>query len=475
MRNLFFFFIIFLSGTAAHAQAKETDYKEALRIIDVWLNAQRDFDRLPGISVAIVKDQNIIFSKGYGFADVEKKVPMQPETICSICSISKLFTSVAAMQLWENGKLRLDDSVNALLPDYSLKQQYTETVPITIRSLLTHSSGLPREAAYPYWSAPDFNFPTEKEIHQKLQGQHTLYPSSTYFQYSNLGMSLLGEVVANVSKTAYESYVEKNILAPLQLTSTHPSLPENLWRGKMATGYSALYRDGTRKMMPFFQAKGIAPAAGYSSNVIDLAHFASWQFRLLGSGSKEVLRPSTLKEMQRVQWVDPDGKTTWGLGFVAFQRNGTSYVGHGGSCPGYRTALVLSPKTKIAVTIMINAQGTEPEKYALDVFEILKKAKDITDTATINIDLEAYAGNYDGYAWSGEDVVLPWKGKLAVFNVPSNNPADEMQLFKWVAKDSFRRVRKDDDSLGEELRFERDASGKVVRLIQNDNFQNKLQ
>jgi CubicO group peptidase (beta-lactamase class C family) len=474
MRYLFFFFIAFLSCIVANSQAKETDYREALRIIDVWLNAQRDFDKLPGISVAIVNDQKIIFSKGYGFADVEKQVPMQPETICSICSISKLFTSVAVMQLWEQGKLRLDDSISSLLPGFNLKQQYAETVPITIRSLLTHSSGLPREAAYPYWSAPDFYFPTEKEIKEKLGGQQTLYPSSTYFQYSNLGMSLLGEAVANVSKTSYENYVEKNILEPLQLTNTHPSLPKNLWRGKMATGYSSLYRDGTRKMMPFFQANGIAAAAGYSSNVIDLAHFASWQFRLLNNDKKEILRPSTLKEMQRVQWMDPDGKLIWGLGFGILQKNGINYVGHGGSCPGYRTSLALSPKSKIAVSIMINAQGTDPDKYIASIFEILNKAKDAADTSTNNIDLDAYAGNYDSYAWGGEDVILPWKGKLALFDVPSDDPANSIRLYKYISKDTFRRMRKDDDSLGEELRFERDSNGKIVRLLHNDNFENKL-
>ena len=105
MKHVLFFFISLLICIAATSQTKETDYKEALNIIDAWLNGQRDFDKLPGISVAIVNDQNIIFSKGYGFADVEKKVPMEPETICSICSISKLFTSVAVMQLWEAGKI----------------------------------------------------------------------------------------------------------------------------------------------------------------------------------------------------------------------------------------------------------------------------------------------------------------------------------------------------------------------------------
>jgi len=472
MRYLIFLLALLLCNDAI-SQTKKTDYKEAVRLIDIWLDAQRDFDKLPGISIAIVSDQDIIFSKGYGYADVEKKVPMTAETIGSICSISKLFTSVAVMQLWEQGKLRLDDSINALLPDYKLKQQYNESVPITLRSLLTHSSGLPREAAYPYWSAPDFYFPTTKEMTQKLKDQQTLYPSSTYYQYSNLGMALLGEAVAKVSNKSYENYVEQNILQPLNLTNTHPSLPKNLWGSKMATGYTALYRDGTRKPAPFFQAGGIAAAAGYSSNVIDLARFASWQFRVL-NGNKEILRPSTLKEMQRVQWMDPDGKTTWGLGFVNFKEGGTAYVGHGGSCPGYQTLLFLSPQKKLAVSIMINAQGTDPGKYDISIYKLLDKAKEAPDTATKNINLEAYSGNYDSYAWRGETIVLPWKGKLAVFSVPSNDPAEVMSLYKYISNDTFRRVRKDDDSLGEELRFERDANGKVIKMFRHDNFSNKI-
>jgi CubicO group peptidase (beta-lactamase class C family) len=280
-------------------------------------------------------------------------------------------------------------------------------------------------------------------------------------------------MVASVSKTNYESYVEKNILQPLQLANTHPSLPQNLWRGKMATGYSALYRDGSRKMMPFFQAKGITPAAGYSSNVIDLAHFAAWQFRLL-SGKKEILRPSTLKEMQRVQWMDPNGKLTRGLGFAVSQVDGTTYVGHGGSCPGYTSSLTLSPKNKIAVTVMINAQGTDPDKYVGAIFKMLNKVSDAADTSANKIDLNDYAGSYDYYGWRGEHLILPWKGKLAVFTLPSDDPANDMQQYKYVGKDTFRRVRKDDGSLGEELRFERDTSGKVVRIINNNNFENRL-
>ncbi len=447
---------------------------EAIAIIDVWLQAQRDFDKLPGLAVSVIDDQNMIFSKGYGLADVEKKVPMQAETIFSICSISKLFTAVSIMQLWEQGKIRLDDSINALLPQYNLKQQYAETVPISIRSLLTHSSGLPREAAYPYWSSPEFYFPTVKEMNEKLASQQTLYPSSTLFQYSNLGMSLLGEVVTTVAKTEYEEYVAKNILKPLQLTNTKPYLPKDLWRGKMSTGYSAMYRDGSRKMMPFFQANGIGAAAGYSSTVIDLGRFASWQFRLLNSGEKELLRASTLKEMQRVQWTNPDGKLTWGLGYIVEQINGKTYVGHNGSCPGYRSTLLMNNKAKLATAVMINAGGTDPDKYADAIFDLLYKAKESSDTIAKNLDLGEYAGSYDNYTWGGETVLMPWKGKLAMFGVPSENPARIMQLYKYISKDVFRRVLPGDDSLGEELRFLRDANGNIMRAQSHDNFKNKL-
>lgn len=243
----------------------------------------------------------------------------------------------------------------------------------------------------------------------------------------------------------------------------------------MATGYSGLYRDGSRKMMPFFQAKGIAPAAGYSSNAIDLAHFASWQFRLMNKADKEILRPSTLKEMQRVQWMDPNWKLTWGLGFIIWQEDGVTYLGHDGSCPGYRTGLTLCPKTKIGVSCMINAQGTDPDKYIGAVYKILNKAKEEeVDTSASKTDLNAYAGNYDVYAWGSENVVLPWNGKLLVFSVPSDDPEKYMDLFKYVSNDTFRRVRKDDGSLDDELRFERDANGKVVRIVIDDNFFNKI-
>ena len=135
---------------------------------------------------------------------------------------------------------------------------------MTIEGLLTHASGLPRESDYPYWSPPEFRFPTHEQIVERIGSQPALYSPETNFQYSNLGLTLAGEVVAATSGMPYERYVRSNILQPLGLSSTTPEMPESERGKRLATGYSALDREGRREPTPFFTARGIAPAAGYA-------------------------------------------------------------------------------------------------------------------------------------------------------------------------------------------------------------------
>lgn len=471
---LLLFGVSLFSGCITSRAQTKKDLSPAFRLIDVWLEAQRDYDHLPGISAAAVNDQEIIWKKGFGKSDLERSVDAEPDTIYSICSISKLFTSIAVMQLRDAGKLRLEDRISDLLPWFDLKQQWQDSGPITVRTLLTHSSGLPRESDYPYWTGPDFPFPDHEQIKAKLSSQETLYPASTYFQYSNLGLTLLGEIVAEISGVSFEKYISDNILTPLRLADTRTELPETMWRGKLSTGYSALKRDGSRDMLPLFQANGIAPAAGFSSTVEDLARFASWQFRLLEKGGEEILKASTLREMHRVHWLDPDWETAWGLGFSVSKLEGRTIVGHGGSCPGYRSTLSIDPKKKEAYVVMINAQGVNPAKYASGMRDAIKKASE-TVPAKISgrINLEDYAGTYSAQPWWGEEAVIPWYGRLAVIGLPSGNPAEGMTLLKHIEGDTFRRIRSD-ETLGEEVVFERDDTGRVVRKWQHSNYDSKI-
>lgn len=469
MRLLRYLLVTGLVAVAANSFAQNKDYKDAFRLIEAWIDAQREYDQVPGITVGVVKDQELIWSKGFGSLDVKKNLPATPATVFSICSISKLFTSIAIMQLYDQGKLRLDDSVSVYLPKYNLKQQFKTSGPVTIRGLLTHSSGLPRESEYPYWTGPDFPFPTQQQITDKLGSQQTLYPSSTYFQYSNLGMTLLGEVVEKVSGKPYDVYVEDNILKPLRLANTHPSLPVAEYGKTMAIGYGAIKRDRTRDQIALFDARGIKAAAGYASNVDDLARFASWQFRLLATGKTEILEASTLKEMQRVQWVDPDWGTTWGLGFsVTKVDNNKTMVGHGGSCPGYRTTLQMDPKEKMAYVGMINAGGESPERYTTQIRNILAKAAKEKAPKSDSLNLAQYAGRYNSQPWGSETQVVQWYGKLAVIGFPSNSPSDSFSQLKHVKGDTFQRIRSD-ETLGEEVVFKRDAAGKIVGYMQHSN------
>lgn len=346
----------------------------ALELLEVWIDAHLAYEQITGIAIAIVHDQDLLWSRGFGYADLERKVPVSPQTIFSICSVSKLFTSIAVMQLRDAGKLNLDDPIKKHLPWFDIQQTYTDVPPATVRGLLTHTSGLPRES-FPYWTDPTFPFPTREAMMERVSSQRTLYPTDRYFQYSNLGMALLGEIVAAASGMSYDSYIQQRILDPLGMTDTTTDIPVELAGGRLATGYTPLDRAGQRHALASFQTRAIAPAAGYASTVEDLGRFAAWQFRLLDSAwgtsaelipGASILRPSTLREMHRVHRVDPElfdsEGSHWGLGFGIYpedeqQTTETTFVGHGGACPGFRTSLKLQPDTKIAAIVMINAEG----------------------------------------------------------------------------------------------------------------------
>jgi CubicO group peptidase (beta-lactamase class C family) len=445
----------------------------ALELARTWLEAQRAYDQIPGVSAAIVVDQQVLWSGGFGQADLASGRASSADTIYSICSISKLFTSVAVMRQRDAGKLRLDDPVSMHLPWFALKRTEGEGA-VTIEGLLTHASGLPRESDYPYWSAPDFAFPTHDQIVARISQQDALYTPETHFQYSNLGLTLAGEVVARTSGMSYADYVRANILGPLELTSTTPEMPENQRGARLATGYSALDRQARRQPVPFFKANGIAAAAGYASTVGDLAKFASWQFRLLSKGGTEVLKATTLREMHRVHWVEPDFQTTWGLGFVVSRDDSKIFVGHAGSCPGFRTALLEMPDEKIAAVFMANANGVDSNKWAQRLYDIVGPAvraaiKEPGKGKVPGADLRKYAGTYSQAPWGGEVAVLPWEDGLAMLDLPTMEPVKELVKLKKTGEHTFRRIRKD-ESLGEEIVFEMGSDGRPTRFKHHSNY-----
>lgn len=457
---------------AAAPLAADPRVADAIDAWTAWLDYQLDLHGVPGASLALVHDQEVLLARGLGQADPEAGRAADADTLYSICSISKLFTSVAAMRLHDAGLLRLDEPVATYLDWYDIRDDHPADEAVTLRRILTHSAGLPRESDAAYWNAPDFPFPTRDEIIEQLSAQHTLYPSGRYFQYSNLGLTLAGEVVAAVAERPWGDYVEAEVLTPLGMTSTRTEIPAD--DPRLARGHGGLTRELTRPPLPPFQSRGIAPAAGMASSAADLARFAAWQFRLLEDGAEaEVVEPATLRRMHRVHWVDPDWETTWGLGFHVENADGRTLVGHGGACPGYFSNLVLDPKAELAAVVLTNAMGVETGRYTRAGLKLLRPAVEAAtaeDAEAPDRDpaLHRYTGVYTSL-W-GEAAVVRWEEGLAVLWLDSGDPKETMSRLRreeGVPEHVFRRVRDDDDTLGEEVVFEVGDDGRATRFRQH--------
>jgi CubicO group peptidase (beta-lactamase class C family) len=451
---------------ADEPQKKPPTRAEALALASKWLDLQRSYEEIPGMSAAIVKDQEIVWSGGSGYADPAAKRSATADTIYSICSVSKLFTSVAVMQLRDAGKLSLDDPVSKHLPWFTM-QPPQDSGPVTIAGMLTHSSGLPRESDYPYWSAP-FDFPTHEQVVERIKSQKALYPSDTYFQYSNLGLTLAGELVAAESGMPYAQYMKSKIIDPLHLDSTTPEIPLNEKGKRLAVGYSAKRRDGSRAVLAPFQARGIAPAAGFASTATDLAKFAAWQFRAYDHRDDSILNGRTLREMYRVHWVDPDFQVFWGLGFAVRKAEGDDkvFVGHGGSCPGFRTDLLVKPDEKVATVVLANASGVSTGRYARTLYDIVAPA--LSSKTESDNSVAPYTGSYDDFPWGGETLFFSWGGELASVSLPTMTPVKDMDRFRRTGTHTFRRIRKD-NTHAEEVVFTMGPDGRAKSVTVHSN------
>jgi CubicO group peptidase (beta-lactamase class C family) len=453
---------------AAFSATAGDDLTNELALVESWLAAQRAYDRVPGLSAAVVHDQELLWSGASGYADMESKAAASDDTIYGICSISKLFTGIAVMQLRDQGKVRLDDSVDELLPWFNLTQAHEGSPGITLQSMLTHSAGLPRESDSPYWMGPDFPFPTREEIRKKLGEQSTIYPAQRYFQYSNLGLTLVGEIVAEKSGQDFEAYVNHHILEPLGMQDTATGFPVDDREPRIATGYGFAGRDGAAPILPRYDARGITPAAGFTSTVLDLASFASWQFRLLDGESDGVLNANTLREMQRVQWIDHDWSVARGLAFGVYRLESRTLIGHGGDCPGFNTRLLIDPVSRYGVVTMANRNKTDVFGYAAMIFDILEAGgapeNDESESPATDVELDDFVGSYNLSPWDGEEMVFRWKDGLAMVTLPTMDPVKRIVRLKHIGGDRFHTIRSDEEA-GHEVVFRRDETGRITHMI----------
>jgi CubicO group peptidase (beta-lactamase class C family) len=345
------------SLTKANAQGVPDEWQQALSDFAAEIAGGVAADGVGGISAGVVVGRDLVWAQGFGWADVQRRIPAGVNTIYRVGSISKSFTAVALLQLWERGYLGLDDAVVGVVPELSqLAQRPAGAEAITFRHLASHTAGLIREPELEGATDGPLEFWEDKILASIPTTSFYASPGESY-RYSNIGFGILGFSLSRVSGIPFMELVDAGILRPLGMHSSGfvvtPALAEQL-----ATGY-VLRRDGTVDAeVPYREHVGRGykvPNGGVYSTVGDLARFVAG---LTGSATVPLLGPEGRRLVRTSQ--TPQEEARYSFGFSISEREGApDLVGHGGSVAGYNAHLLFEPESGIGVILLRNYGGGE--------------------------------------------------------------------------------------------------------------------
>ncbi|HSX56083.1 MAG TPA: serine hydrolase [Sphingomonas sp.] len=306
--------------------------------VDAAAQAELADKEIPSIAVALIDRGGVVWSRAWGTADADGKVPATSATLYRAGSVSKLFTDVAVMRLVEQGKLDLDAPVTRYLPDFRPQNPFGGA--ITLRQLMTHRSGLVRESPRGHYFDSDAK--GQADAVASLNSTRLVAAPGTITKYSNAGIAVVGEVVARVSGKPYVQAVADLVLRPLGMASS--GFDRATLTGPVAHSQMVSF-DGGRWAAPPLEL-GTPAAGSLYTNTADLGAFA----RAMLDGGGAVLKPASLAEMWREQY-GKTGPRAFGLGFVLGSLDGQRTVGHGGAVYGHVTSLQLMPDAGIGVVV----------------------------------------------------------------------------------------------------------------------------
>ena len=325
--------------------APRKDHAVAVEMLERFIGHEMAEKELPALSIALVDDQQIVWAKGFGFADPKAKVPATAETVYRVGSVSKLFTDIAVMQLVEQGKIDLDASITRYLPNFRPRNPFGKA--ITLRQLMSHRSGLVREP--PVGNYFEMTEPSLARTIASLNETKLVYAPESRIKYSNAAIAAVGYLLERTQGEPFAKYLKRSVLDPLGLESSSfeptPEVTKNLAKAYMWTV------DGRVFEAPSFEL-GISPAGSMYTTVTDMGRFMSALFAG-GRGAKgQMLKPSTLDEMWTPQFASPGQKTGYGIGFGPGESEGRRTIGHGGAIYGFATTLRAMPDDKLGVVVV---------------------------------------------------------------------------------------------------------------------------
>ncbi len=350
----------------APAQSANTPQLTAVDLeafLDGLMPAQLEREDVAGAVIAVVKDGQVIFAKGYGYSDMAKRTPVTPDsTLFRPGSTSKLFTWTAVMQLVEQGKLDLNRDVNDYL-DFKIPPAFGK--PITLRNIMTHTAGF--EEVVKDLFVADAQHMGSLEYYVKNHIPARIFPPGTVPAYSNYATALAGYIVQRVSGKPFEQYVADNIYTPLGMkrsTFVQP-LPEDL-KPLMSKGYDRASSDP--KPFEFVEA---FPAGSVSTTARDMCNFMIAHLQNGQFGSVQILRPETATLMHSRLFGSDDRMNGMAHGFYEETKNGHRIIGHAGDTELFHSDLHLIPDSNVGFFVSYNSMGkgeTRPREILFEKF-----------------------------------------------------------------------------------------------------------
>lgn len=382
--------ILAQQGTATQAVASTPDYSVPLAAIEKTLDEKRKELGIPGISLAIVKDDRVIYLKALGVKDFEKNLPVTPDTLFAIGSASKAFTAMLAVMSADDGKLTLDDSPKKFLPYFTLRDS-DAAAKITIRDLLAHRSGLNRT---------DLAMVTgvlSREELIKVAG--TAKPTAKLgekFQYQNIMYTAAGEAVARAQNSTWDQLIAGRIFKPLGMNNSDTTLEEMQKSKDYSFGYDYNAATKITRRLPQRAIPTAAPAGAINSSARDMAQ---WVRLMLADGSfngRRLVSEKGFAELIEKQ-INIGGSVSYGLGWFLRQWNGHKVVEHGGNIDGFNAQVALMPDQKLGFVLLTNVTTSSLGAVAMTSIwrNLVGDPKNSEPTATVAAgDPKQEVGNY---------------------------------------------------------------------------------
>ena len=363
--------LLLLTAQVAFAQAPGADF-------EAYVNkALKDWG-VPGVAIAIVKDDKIVFAKGFGVRELNKPEPVDEHTLFAIGSSSKAFTAASLAILVDQSKIKWDDPATKYLPGFQLFDPYS-TREMTVADLLSHRSGLTRGDLL--WYASDYD---RNEILRRVRYLKPSWSLRSRFGYQNIMFLAAGQIIPSVTGKSWDDFMRERIFMPLNMKSTSTSIKAFAGNANVATPHSKI--DDKVRAVSWRNIDNIAPAGSINSNAQDMAQ---WVRLNLGQGEYEkqrVISAAAIKEMQTPQTIvrleGPRGSLypeahflTYGLGWFLSDYRGRKIVEHGGAIDGMRAQVGLMPEEKLGLVVLTNLHGTTlPHALMYKIFDVYLQA-----------------------------------------------------------------------------------------------------